>query len=294
MRSYLFVPGDSERKLEKALGTGADCLLIDLEDSVSPARKAAAREMTTAFLRQSADAANAPKLIVRINALDTGLTEDDLDAVVGAKPYGVLLPKSESGADVQHLAALLSVREAEAGLADGTLRIHALIAETAAGVLAASSYRAMTDRLEAVTWGGEDLAADLGASANRAKDGGYLDAFRLARSLTLLGAAAAKVLAIDTVFTDFRDPEGLEAECHAAVRDGFSGKLAIHPGQVETINRIFTPSAEATAWARSIVELFAEAGPDAGVLSLDGQMIDRPHLRQAERILARAKASNAA
>lgn len=289
MRSYLFVPADSERKLAKAPESGADCLLIDLEDSISDRRKPVGRAMAADFLREIKSKPGAPRSIVRVNALDSGLIEDDLDVIIGAAPYAILLPKSASGADVQHLAALIEPREAEAELPVGQTRIYALISETAIGVLQSSSYRDMTPRLEAVAWGGEDLAADLGAEMNRGLDGRYTDVFRLARSLTLLGAAAAGVAAIDTVFTDFRDLDGLEAECREAVRDGFSGKMAIHPGQVEVINRVFTPDPETLARAQRIVALIEEAGDDTGVLNLDGRMIDRPHLRQAERIIARAK-----
>lgn len=291
MRSYLFVPGDSNRKLEKAPSSGADCLLIDLEDSVSPRRKIEARAMTAAFLAGADRGEGKPKLIVRINALDSGYAEADLDAVVGAKPDGILLPKAEGPSAIQHLSALIAVREAENDIPEGRLRINALAAETAAGVLNLNGYRGASARLEALSWGGEDLAADLGAARNRGDDGHYTDVFRLARSMTLLAAAAAQIMAIDTVFTDFRDMEGLERECLAAERDGFSGKLAIHPAQVEVINRVFTPSEEAVHRARRIVELFEGAGEDAGVMSLEGQMIDRPHLRQAERILKRAAAA---
>jgi citrate lyase subunit beta / citryl-CoA lyase len=291
MRSYLFVPGDTDRKLENAPSSGADCLLIDLEDSVSPRRKIEARTMAAAFLHGADRGEGQPKLIVRINALDSGHAEADLDAVVGAKPDGILLPKAEGPAAIQHLSALIAVREAENDIPEGQLRIHALAAETAAGVLNLNGYRGASARLEALSWGGEDLAADLGAARNRGDDGHYTDVFRLARSMTLLAAAAAQIMAIDTVFTDFRDMEGLERECLAAERDGFSGKLAIHPAQVEVINRVFTPSSEAVHRARRIVELFEGAGEDAGVMSLEGRMIDRPHLRQAERILKRAAAA---
>ncbi|WP_099868212.1 HpcH/HpaI aldolase/citrate lyase family protein [Pararhizobium haloflavum] len=291
MRSYLFVPADSDRKLEKAPGAEADCLLIDLEDSVSYRRKAAGREMAAAFIRSQAENGERARIIVRVNALDSGLTGDDLDAVIASRPDGILLPKSEGGAHVQELDAMIAVREAEAGIAEGSVRIHALVSETAAGVLSARSYIDMSPRLEALAWGGEDLSADLGVETNRDMEGRYTDMFRLARSLTVLGAAAAKVMAVDTVYTDFRDMDGLERECRAAVRDGFSGKMAIHPAQVPVINRVFTPDANAVERSRKIVTLFAEAGDDAGVLSLEGQMIDRPHLRQAERILARAEAA---
>ena len=291
MRSYLFVPADSERKLEKGPSSGADCLLIDLEDSVSPRRKAEARKMAAAFLNGAERGPGRPKLYVRVNALETGLTEADLDTIVAARPDGVLLPKAQGRADIEHLATLLAVREAEAGIEDGAIRIQALVAETAAGVLNLNDYRGASSRLEGMSWGGEDLAADLGAAVNRGADGRYLEAFRLARSMTLIAAAAAGVMAVDTVYVDFRDMEGLERDCVAAERDGFSGKLAIHPAQVEVINRVFTPSEEAVRRARRIVDLFASAGEDAGVMSLEGQMIDRPHLRQAERILRRAEAA---
>lgn len=293
MRSYLFVPADSERKLENAPTSGADCLIVDLEDSVSVSRKSVARKMAAEFLRARSGAAG-PKIIVRVNPLGSSFIEEDLDAVVEASPDAVLLPKAAGGADVQHLAVMLAVREAEADLADGSIGIHALVTETAAGTLNAKTYAGTTARLQALAWGGEDLAADLGAEHNRYDNGVYTDAFRFARAVTLLGAAAAKVMAVDTVFTDFRDDAGLERECRAAVRDGFSGKMAIHPGQIETINRIFTPSEEAIARARHILDLFAEAGDDVGVLSLEGQMIDRPHLKLAERVMARAKAAGMA
>ena len=291
MRSYLFVPGDSPRKLEKAMATGADALILDLEDSVSPARKDIARSMVAEFLAGAAGRADRPQLIVRINALSTGMADADLAGVVAGGPDAVLLPKSGSGADVQHLATLLGVHEALTGRSQGAVGIHALVTETALGLFNAGTYGGKTDRLRTLTWGAEDLAADVGAEANRDGQGSYTGVFRLARSLTLLGAAAAGVDAVDTVFTDIGATDALEAECEAAVRDGFSGKLAIHPGQVAVINRIFTPSAERVAHARRVIALFEEAGPDAGVLSLDGRMIDRPHLRQAERILARAAAN---
>jgi citrate lyase subunit beta/citryl-CoA lyase len=287
MRSYLFVPADSERKLAKALAAGADCLILDLEDSVSLGRKAVARDIAAAFLRSTREVSGRPMLMVRVNALSTGLAEEDLAGVMPGVPDAVLLPKSGGGADVQQLAVMLAVHEAENGIDQEQTAIHALVTETAAGVLNAGTYAGKTDRLKALAWGGEDLAADIGAASNRNAEGIYTDVFSLARSLTLLGAAAAGVDAVDTVYTDFRDEAGLAEECAAAARDGFSGKMAIHPSQVPIINRAFTPSDEAVGWARRVVALFEEVGADAGVLSLDGVMIDRPHLRQAERILAR-------
>ncbi|MCY6380680.1 HpcH/HpaI aldolase/citrate lyase family protein [Hoeflea prorocentri] len=293
MRSYLFVPGDSERKLHKSLSSGADCLLIDLEDSVSLSQKSTARKMTRAFISEAREsgAAPQPSLVVRINPLGSGLTEDDLAEIVSVGPDAVLLPKAEHGSDVQKLSSMIAVHEAEAGIDEGVTGIHALVTETARGTLNAGTYTSVSRRLRSLSWGGEDLSADVGVQTNRDKNGQYTDLFRYARTVTLLGAASAGVDAIDTVFTDFRDTEGLEQECRAAVRDGFSGKMAIHPAQVKIINRVFTPSQESLARARKIVSLFDEAGDDVGVLSLDGQMIDRPHLRQAQKILERARAA---
>jgi len=290
MRSYLFVPGDSTHKLEKALGSEADALILDLEDSVSADRKVEARRCVRDFLdaARSTDGIR-PGLIVRVNSFASGFLEDDLDGLMAGRPDAILLPKCESGADVQHLAALLNVHEADCGLAQGITAIHALITETALGVLNAASYKSKSERLLSLSWGAEDLSADIGSYRNRCKDGGYTDLFRLARSLTLLGATAAGVDAVDAVFTDLGDMGALEEECRAAAEDGFSGKMAVHPRQVPIINRAFTPSAESVARAREIVALFREAGPEAGVLSHDGRMIDRPHLRLAERILKRAR-----
>jgi len=288
MRSLLFVPGDSPRKMEKAAGSGADALILDLEDSVSLSRKTEARELVTQFVASADRAFPAPRLVVRVNALDTGLTDDDLAAVIKARPDAVLLPKAGSGADIQDLGARIAVEEAEAGLDEGTVLIHALMTETAGGLLQAGTFAGKSQRLSALAWGAEDLAADIGATSNKDASGRYTDVFRMARSLTLLAAAQSGVEAVDTVFTDFRNMEDLKKECDAAVRDGFSGKMAIHPDQVAAINAAFTPAPEDLERAIKILALFAAAGPDAGVLSLDGKMIDKPHLRQAERIARRA------
>ena len=289
MRSWLFVPADSERKLEKSLSSGADCLLLDLEDSVSLSQKPVARQLSADFLSQHREAKDRPRLIVRVNPLTSGMTDEDLGAVVAGQPDGILLPKSNGGADVQHLSALMAVHEAEFGIEEGETEIHALVTESAAATLNAGTYTGASERLKSLSWGAEDLSADLGVETNRDEDGRYTDIFRYARTVTRLSAAAASVDAIDTVFVDFRDTAGLEAECRTAVRDGFSGKMAIHPAQVEPINRVFTPSQTAVEQATRIVELFADAGDDAGVLSLDGKMVDRPHLKQAQRILERAR-----
>lgn len=287
MRSLLFVPADSPRKLEKGLGSGADVLLLDLEDSVAPQTKVAAREAARAFLAENRSASVRPRLYVRVNALDSGLTDADLDSVMPAGPDGILLPKTNSGADVQHLAAKLAVREAESALDDGATRIIAIATETARSIFHMGTYAGASHRLAGLTWGAEDLSADLGAETNRAPDGGYADPYRLARTLTLFGAQAGGLAPIDTVFTNFRDEKGLRAECEAARRDGFTAKMAIHPAQVPVINAVFTPSAEAVERARRIVALFEES-PGEGVIGLDGEMLDRPHLKRALGVLARA------
>lgn len=289
MRSLLFVPGDSERKLEKGFGAGADVVIVDLEDSVAAANKTAAREVAARFIasqRQQTSSA----IYVRVNDLSTGLTDDDLAALVPTKPDGIMLPKSNSGQDVQQLAAKLRVHEAESGLPDGGIKILPIITETAAGVLAAASYAGASARLAGLTWGAEDLSAAIGARSARGETGHYADVFRLARTMTLLAAGAAEVAAIDTVFPDFRDMAAFEAECREAERDGFTGKMAIHPAQVPVINAAFTPSAEAVERSQAIVDAFAAAG-NPGVVGIDGKMYDRPHLRLAERLLARAKAA---
>ena len=288
MRSLLFVPADSERKLEKGLDSGADILLIDLEDSVALDRKAVAREMAAAFIAEKRETAR-PALYVRVNDLTTGLTDDDLGAVMAARPRGILLPKASSATDVEHLAAKLRVFEAENGIDDGSTRILALMTENAAGILSAGSYREPHPRLSGLTWGAEDLSAEIGARSPRDENGRYTDVFRLARALTLVAASAAQLAAIDTVFVNFRDADALRAECLEAERDGFTAKMAIHPAQVPIINEVFTPSEEAIAHSREIIDAFARSG-NPGVVAIDGQMYDRPHLKRAERLLARAGA----
>ncbi|WP_075220173.1 HpcH/HpaI aldolase/citrate lyase family protein [Acuticoccus yangtzensis] len=282
MRSFLFVPGDSEKKLGKAYDSGADVVILDLEDSVSMDRKAAARGLVAEA------AANAPGYVaVRVNALDTGIVDEDLSAVMAARPSMIVLPKSETGADVAHLAAKLSVLEAENGIVEGATQVLAIATETAQAMFGLGTYRTSGPRLAAMTWGLEDLSAALGVSRTRNEAGRITDPFALARTLCLAGAKAAGVLPIDSVYTDFRDAEGLAAEAREAAADGFLGKLAIHPAQVAVINEAFTPSAEAVAAARRIVEAFA-AAPGAGVVALDGKMVDRPHLVNAQALLARA------
>ena len=287
MRSALFVPGDDEKKLAKALGSGADALIVDLEDSVAPSAKERARSVAAEFLGAQAAQASRPRLFLRVNPLDSGLTDADLDAVMAAAPEGIVLPKSLDGASVQQLGVKLGVREALFGLADGATRIIAIATESARALFGMESYRACSARLHGLAWGGEDLSADLGAEGNRLPDGAYAGPYALARNLTLLGATAARVAPIDAVFTNFRDLEGLREEAMAARRDGFWAKMAIHPAQVAVINEVFTPTPEAVARARAVIAAF-DAAPSAGVVALDGEMLDRPHRLRAEAILARA------
>ena len=285
MRSLLFVPADSERKLAKGLESGADALILDLEDSVAAERKAQARETALAFLKAHADR---HRLVVRVNALDTGLTDADLDAVVAGRPEAILLPKAEGGAAVTHLDAKLTAREAIHGLPDGAIRILALATETAAALFLCGTYRDASPRLTGITWGAEDLSAELGAETNRDAAGRFTSPYWLARNLSLAAAAAARVQAIDTVYADFRNMEGLRAEAEEARRDGFTAKMAIHPAQVAVINDVFTPTPEMIATARAVVAAFA-ADPSAGVVGIGGVMYDRPHLTRAERLLARVR-----
>lgn len=286
MRSYLFVPGDSARKLEKGLGSGADALIIDLEDSVAPSAKEGARQVTGDFLREANNAQNRPRLFVRVNDLASGHTAADLDSVMGSCPDGIVQPKACGGADVAHLAAMIAVREAEYGLDDGMTKIMAIATETARSVFALGTFRGASHRLTGIAWGGEDLSADLGSESNRGSDGHYTDPYRLARSLTLMGASAAEIDAIDTVYTNFRDLEGLATECRDARRDGFVAKMAIHPAQVPVINETFAPTPEEIARAKAIIAAF-EDDPQAGVVAIDGEMIDMPHLKRARRLMSR-------
>jgi citrate lyase subunit beta/citryl-CoA lyase len=271
-RSWLFVPADTERKVTKALDSAADAVILDLEDSVAPSNKAAARALAKALPKRP----DGPQRWVRINPLDSEHHEDDLDLVAGMDIAGVVLPKAQSGADV----ATLSRRT-------GTLHVHAIVTETAASLFNLLSYREPLSPLAAMSWGAEDLSAALGASSKYDAAGELAFTYRLARSLCLAGAVAAGVQPVDGVFADFRDLDGLRREAEAASREGFTGKLAIHPDQVAVINAAFTPSPEEVAHARAVVQAF-EAEPGAGVLSIDGRMVDLPHLVQARRVLARA------
>lgn len=288
MRSLLFVPGDDPKKIAKGMGSGADALILDLEDSVATSRKPEARALVRETLANRTP--GCPRLIVRVNALRSGEIAADLDGVMPGAPDAIMQPKCEGGADIQHLGALLAVREAENDLPDGHTRIIAIATETPVALFRLGSIAGASQRLEALTWGAEDLAGAVGAEANRDETGAYTDPYRLARSLALFAASAAEVAPVDTVFTDFRNSDALRAECLAARRDGFVAKMAIHPTQVDVINAVFTPDADAIAHARRIVDFFAQ-NPDAGVIGIDGKMIDKPHLVQAERLLARARAA---
>jgi citrate lyase subunit beta / citryl-CoA lyase len=289
MRSLLFVPADGGAKLDKALASGADAVIIDLEDSIAPDRKAQARASAATFLKTAVAQARRPRLLVRVNAIATGLIDEDLDAVVPARPDAILLPKAEGGASIIHADAKLTAREAIAGLADGHVKIVAQAIETAAGLFAAGNIRGASARLIGLTWGPEDLSAEIGAEANRDAQGLLTEPYRLARSVCLFAAAAAGVAAIETVYVDFRNLAGLKRETEDARRDGFVGRLAIHPAQVPVINEVFTPTADAIARAQAIVDAFAKA-PGAGVVAIEGKMYDRPHLARAQALLARVKA----
>jgi len=287
MRSFLFVPADSEKKLAKGLASAADALILDLEDSVVADRKPLAREMARQFLAEHAGQIPRPSCVVRINARDTGLIDSDLDAVMPSRPDAVMLPKAEGGGDVSYLDAQLTLREQGHGIPIGHTRIIVVATETARAIFQLGTYAGASERLSGLTWGAEDLSASVGARTARHADGSYTDVFRLARALTVLAASAAETVAIDTVFPNFRNTEGFRRECEAAERDGFTAKMAIHPDQVAVINEVFTPSAEAVARSKAVVEAFRAAG-NPGVVAIDGKMYDRPHLRLAERLLARA------
>ena len=290
MRSLLFIPGDSPRKLEKGICSGADALLLDLEDSIAPEKKTEARATTAAFLKQARTASNRPRLFVRVNGLATGLTDGDLDAVMAAHPDGIVFPKADGGAAVVHCDAKITAREAIHGLPDGGIDIIAIATETAQAIFLAGTYGSSSKRLKALTWGAEDLSVELGAEANRDSNGNFLEPYRLARSLCLAGAAAAQVQAIDTVYIDFRNEAGFRRECEEARRDGFTGKMLIHPAQVAVCNEVFTPTAEAIKKAEAVVAAFA-ANPGVGTVGIGGVMFDRPHLERARQLLARVKAT---
>ena len=267
LRSLLFVPGDRPERFAKAAATGADAIILDLEDSVVPARKAEARQAVRAYLAERRST-----VFVRVNPLDSPFVDADLAALADVRPDGLVLPKAEGAADVERLAARLP------------LPILPVATETPAAIFRLGSYADAAAHLAGLTWGAEDLPAAIGASTSREADGGYTDPYRLVRGLTLFAAHAAGVAAIETVYPDIRDPDGLAAYAARGRRDGFTGMMAIHPTQVAVINDAFTPDAEELAQARAVVDLFA-ANPGAGALQLDGKMVDAPHLKAARRLL---------
>lgn len=285
MRSMLFVPGDRPERFAKAVASGADAVIFDLEDAVIPDRRAMARAEVARFL---AGGARTVPLWVRINPVETDDALPDLAAVMDSRPDGILLPKARDGGDVLRASHWLESLEARSGIEAGSVGLIPLITESAAAVLNAASFTRLPARVCGMTWGAEDLAADLGALGNRTPDGEFELPYAYARTICLLAAAAAGVAAIDTVDTEIRDVASIERRARDTRRLGFVGKLAIHPVQVAPIHAAFSPSADEVAWAERVLAAF-RAAPVAGALSLDGRMLDKPHIRQAERILAAAR-----
>lgn len=279
----LFVPGDSERKFAKGSSTGADALILDLEDAVAPSMKDAARAHVSSLLDDRAR--RSWRFFVRVNPFDTDMTFDDMAAVVKPGLDGLLIPKANSAQDIVRIGSELDRLESEAGMATGTVKLAVVATETAQAMFNLGSYAPAHPRLVAMTWGAEDLAAAIGATDNKEEDGGWTFPYQVARAQCLFAATAAEVLPLDTLYADFRDPQGLENDCRRARRDGFVGRIAIHPDQVDVINRAFSPSPEQIAEAQAIVDAFA-ASPDAGTLGINGKMYDIPHLKAARRTLA--------
>jgi citrate lyase subunit beta / citryl-CoA lyase len=285
LRSMLFVPGDSERKIEKSRASNADALVLDLEDSVAPSRKAFARATVAAHLKSIVSATRVTQW-VRINPLSTPEALLDLSAIVAARPAGILLPKADSPADVHRLSHYLDALEAREGLTMGSIAIVPVATETARAPLSLASYPdAGLTRLFGITWGAEDLSAAIGAITNMDEDGRLSLTYRTVRSLTLLAAKACNAEALETVYPDYKDLEGLKKSCIAARREGFTGRFAIHPDQVDIINAAFSPSSDEVAFAERVVAAFA-ATVDTGTVGLDGKMLDRPHLKQAQKVLS--------
>ncbi|MEQ8743642.1 CoA ester lyase [Parasphingorhabdus sp.] len=283
LRSLLFVPADDERKLHKALSSGADALILDLEDSVVPHRKEAARELVPDFVETAK--CSGPSIFVRVNALSTGMTVADLNAVVGPGIAGVMLPKAEGATDLALLSRELDICEGNREMPRSSIKVIVVATETPRAIFNLGSYAAGDPRLIALTWGAEDLAAAIGATENKEVDGRWTTPYEQVRSLCLFASAAAVVPAIDTLYSNFRDTGGLAEDCRRGRRDGFSGRIAIHPAQIEIINEAYTPTSEDIAAAQRIVDVFA-ANPDAGTLGIDGKMFDIPHLMAAKRTLA--------
>jgi len=288
MRSALFIPADSERKLHKAQDCGADAVIFDLEDSVHADAKQGARELLAAYLKSVKREPETPRLYVRVNALDSGLTPSDLEAVLPGLPDGIVQPKTLSGNCVKTLSTLITRLRRQAGISGPFPKILVIATETPASLFNLHTYGDVCPHLSAMTWGAEDLSAELGAVTNRDENGAHTAPYQLARSLSLIGAVAAGLQPIDTVYPDFRDEPGLRREAQDAARDGFTGKLAIHPAQVPIINEVFTPSSADIDKARTIIAAFA-AAPRTGVVNIGGEMFDIPHLTRAKRLLARVR-----
>lgn len=278
LRSLLFVPGDRPERMRKALGSGADALILDLEDSVAIGAKPGARKEVAEFLKEASD--SEVMLFVRVNPLDSGLIDGDLDAVIEGVPAGIMLPKAEGAASIRDLDERLRRR------GDDRALILPIATETPKAIFRLGEYGDVPERLAGLTWGAEDLPAAIGALSARHADGSYTPPYEIARALTLFAACAADVAPIETVYPAIRDLDGLAAYAQRGARDGFLGMMAVHPDQVPVINAAFTPSEQEIARAQAVVDAFA-ANPGAGVLTLDGKMIDRPHLKKAQALLAR-------
>lgn len=286
LRSLLFAPGDSEKKMLKASGIRADCVILDLEDSVAESRKPIAREMVRDFLN-SKDNSNVA-FYVRVNPLDSGLILNDLATVIPAKPDGIVFPKSNGVDDVITVSNYMDILEVEHGIERGSISMLPLISETAVAIFTMGEYVKSPERVSSLTWGAEDLGAAVGASANTLPNKDWTAPYQMTRALCLFAAHAARVQAIDTVMADFKDLSQLKKVCDDARRDGFTGKICIHPAQVDVINGAFSPSDEELSHAQAVVQAF-ESNPDAGTLQINGKMIDKPHLVLAERVIGLAK-----
>lgn len=288
IRSFLFVPGDSEKKLSRADGAGADALILDLEDSVAAENKQRAREMVPRFLQDRPQGRRAAQIWVRINPLDSGLALSDLAAIVAATPDGIMLPKANGPDDVRTLSHYLDALEAQGDVVHGRVKILPVATETAISPFRLGDYaQAGLDRLLGLTWGAEDLAAAIGASTNTDATGAWALTFRMVRSMCLLAAHATGIQAIETLYVDYRDESGLRQSCRRARAEGWTGRLAIHPAQVAAINESFMPSEAEIEHAHRVIAAF-EAAPGAGTVGLGGKMIDIPHLKQANRVLSQA------
>jgi citrate lyase subunit beta / citryl-CoA lyase len=286
LRSFLFIPGDSEKKLAKVDGCGADAVILDLEDAVAPANKPLARQMVSEFLKARPREGRKVQLWVRVNPFDTGLTADDVAAIVPGGPDGVMQPKINGPECVRELSAMLDKLEAQAGVEAGSIGILPVATETPLAPFRLGEFAtAGLSRLAGLTWGAEDLSSAMGASTNIGPDGKWAFTYQMVRSLTLMAAHASGVPAIETLYVDFRDDEGLRASCRAARAEGWSGRIAIHPAQVAGINESFSPSEEEVAFARRVIAAF-EAEPNAGTVGIDGKMYDIPHLKAAHKTLA--------